>query len=165
MSVLSGVLAKLRSSEPRPNGKESEPAARPHDVPRAAPAPAPPSNPDLEAIAAEARYHRDRLALYRARMHGAADGTSLPRLRELERAAARRIEVRREAAEAFDRELRTALQGTVWHSGCTNWYVDENGNDPSQWPWLWSDYRKRVSTLAPGAYELGSPQRERELVA
>ena len=38
-------------------------------------------------------------------------------LDELDRADARAIEVRREAAEAFDRELRAALAGTVWHSG------------------------------------------------
>jgi hypothetical protein len=75
-------------------------------------------------------------------------------LEELERAEARRIEVRREAADAFDRELRTALAGTVWHSGCTNWYVDENGHDPNQWPWLWSTYRRRTGQLEPGAYEL-----------
>jgi cation diffusion facilitator CzcD-associated flavoprotein CzcO len=75
-------------------------------------------------------------------------------LRELDRTEARRIEVRREAADRFDRELRAALEGTVWHSGCTNWYVDENGNDPSQWPWLWSAYRRRTAQLAPGAYEL-----------
>ena len=42
--------------------------------------------------------------------------------------------MRARAAEEFDRELRAALAGTVWHSGCTNWYVDENGNDPNQWP-------------------------------
>ena len=54
----------------------------------------------------------------------------------------------------FDRELRAALAGTVWHTGCTNWYVDENGNDPNQWPWLWSTYRRRTARLAPGAYEL-----------
>lgn len=76
-------------------------------------------------------------------------------LRELDRTEARRIEVRREAAERFDRELRAALEGTVWHSGCTNWYVDEEGNDPSQWPWLWSTYRRRTARLEPGAYELG----------
>ena len=64
------------------------------------------------------------------------------------------IEVSREAAERFDRELRAALAGTVWHSGCTNWYVDENGNDPSQWPWLWSTYRRRTARLVPGAYSL-----------
>jgi cation diffusion facilitator CzcD-associated flavoprotein CzcO len=75
-------------------------------------------------------------------------------LEELDRADARRIEVSREAADAFDRELRTALAGTVWHSGCTNWYVDENGHDPSQWPWLWTTYRRRTSQLEPGAYEL-----------
>jgi cation diffusion facilitator CzcD-associated flavoprotein CzcO len=67
---------------------------------------------------------------------------------------ARRIEVRRAAADEFDRELRAALATSVWHTGCTNWYVDEHGNDPNQWPWLWSTYRRRTATLAPGAYEL-----------
>ena len=75
-------------------------------------------------------------------------------LHELDRTEARSIEVRRDAAERFDRELRAALEGTVWHSGCTNWYVDENGNDPSQWPWTWSNYRRRTARLEPGAYEL-----------
>jgi cation diffusion facilitator CzcD-associated flavoprotein CzcO len=75
-------------------------------------------------------------------------------LRELERARARRIEVDATRAEAFDRELRSALAGTVWHTGCTSWYVDENGNDPNQWPWLWSAYRKRTERIEPGAYQL-----------
>jgi cation diffusion facilitator CzcD-associated flavoprotein CzcO len=74
-------------------------------------------------------------------------------LGEMRRAEARRIEVRRQAAEAFDRELRDALAGSVWHTGCTNWYVDENGNDPNQWPWLWSAYRRRTASV-DGAYEL-----------
>ena len=61
----------------------------------------------------------------------------------------------RAAAEAFDRELREALRGTVWHSGCTNWYVDEHGNDPNQWPWLWSQYKRRTASIEPGAYVVG----------
>jgi cation diffusion facilitator CzcD-associated flavoprotein CzcO len=76
-------------------------------------------------------------------------------LRELERADARRIELRREAAERFDRELRAALRETVWHTGCTSWYVDEKGNDPSQWPWLWSTYRRRTSRIEPDVYAVG----------
>jgi hypothetical protein len=52
--------------------------------------------PDLSDLEAQARYHRDRLALYRARMHG-AHPTSLGRLAELEKAAA-----------AADDRLRTA---------------------------------------------------------
>ena len=78
----------------------------------------------------------------------------LAALGELERTGARRIEVRQEAAERFERELRTALAGTVWHTGCTNWYVDEQGNDPNQWPWTWRTYRRRAAQLEPGAYAL-----------
>jgi cation diffusion facilitator CzcD-associated flavoprotein CzcO len=76
----------------------------------------------------------------------------LAALRELEASGSSRIEVRPGAAEAFDRELRAALAKTVWHSGCSNWYVDENGADPSQWPWTWTAYRRRTARLAPGAY-------------
>jgi cation diffusion facilitator CzcD-associated flavoprotein CzcO len=75
-------------------------------------------------------------------------------LRELERTDAQRIEVRRRTAEEFNRELRVALAESVWHTGCTSWYVDERGNDPSQWPWLWSSYRRRTARITPGAYEL-----------
>jgi len=77
----------------------------------------------------------------------------------LERTGSDRIEVTRERADGFDREIRAALAGTVWHTGCTSWYVDENGNDPSQWPWLWSTYRRRTSVLDPGAYELARSRR------
>jgi cation diffusion facilitator CzcD-associated flavoprotein CzcO len=86
-------------------------------------------------------------------------------LRELGRERARKIEIRRESAEDFDRELRAALASTVWHSGCTNWYVDENGNDPNQWPWLWSTYRRRTARIEPGVYELTAPVHDREMTA
>jgi cation diffusion facilitator CzcD-associated flavoprotein CzcO len=81
-------------------------------------------------------------------------GHVLAALREMDASEARRIEVRPEAAADFDRELRAALEKTVWHSGCSNWYVDEKGNDPSNWPWSWSAYRRRTARLAPGAYAL-----------
>jgi cation diffusion facilitator CzcD-associated flavoprotein CzcO len=79
----------------------------------------------------------------------------LAALEELARGQARRIEVRRQAAEQFDRELRAALSTTVWHTGCTSWYVDEQGNDPNQWPWLWSAYRRRTARIDRHAYQLG----------
>lgn len=78
-------------------------------------------------------------------------------LRSMQFAAAPTIEVRPEVADAFDRELRAALAGTVWHTGCTSWYVDENGHDPNQWPWLWNDYRRRTAEIAGGTYRLGAP--------
>jgi cation diffusion facilitator CzcD-associated flavoprotein CzcO len=81
-------------------------------------------------------------------------GHVLAALGEMERAEASRIEVSRAAAADFDRDLRAALAGTVWQSGCSNWYVDENGNDPNNWPWTWTAYHRRTRDLAPGAYEL-----------
>jgi cation diffusion facilitator CzcD-associated flavoprotein CzcO len=77
-------------------------------------------------------------------------------LRQLEQARARRIELNAARLDAFDRELRAALATSVWHTGCTSWYVDENGNDPNQWPWLWSTYRKRAEAIEPGVYELSA---------
>jgi hypothetical protein len=47
-----------------------------------------PGGSDLAVAEAEARYHRERLALYRARVHSGKP-TSLARLGELERAATR----------------------------------------------------------------------------
>ncbi|HWG09762.1 MAG TPA: NAD(P)/FAD-dependent oxidoreductase [Solirubrobacteraceae bacterium] len=88
-------------------------------------------------------------------------GHVIAALDERERAGASQIEIRRQRAEEFDRELRAALAGTVWHSGCTNWYVDENGNDPNQWPWLWSTYRRRTGRIEPGTYELTAPTPDR----
>jgi cation diffusion facilitator CzcD-associated flavoprotein CzcO len=94
-------------------------------------------------------------------IHTIESGTQhvIAALAELDRTGSDRIEVRREAADRFDRELRARLEETVWHSGCTNWYVDENGNDPSQWPWLYSTYRRRARRLEPGAYRVWSGER------
>jgi hypothetical protein len=51
---------------------------------------------DVSIAKAEARYHRDRLALYKARVNSGKP-TSLTRLRELERAAARAEDRARQA--------------------------------------------------------------------
>jgi hypothetical protein len=56
---------------------------------------------DLAHLEAEARYHRERLSLYRARAYG-SDTTTPGRLRELERAAAH-----------ADQRLRSAREKTA----------------------------------------------------
>lgn len=55
----------------------------------------------IEELEAEARYHRERYDLYRAKMYGLR-ATSPARLRELERAC--------QAAEARLRDARQALK-------------------------------------------------------
>ncbi len=90
------LLAAVREIMRRQDAARAVEHAEP-PVPRAAaPAPAaerpaPRAQPDheLDQLAAEARYHRDRFQLYRARvMSGSSVPTSPARLRELERTAA-----------------------------------------------------------------------------
>jgi hypothetical protein len=88
--LLSGVREVLRARGARHDRDQSILAAPPPAPLAANPASAPPPPlpaPDMAQLEAEARYHRDRLALYRARVYG-AQPTSQTRLRELERASA-----------------------------------------------------------------------------
>jgi cation diffusion facilitator CzcD-associated flavoprotein CzcO len=78
----------------------------------------------------------------------------LAALAALDETGAQQIEVRPEAAAAFEHEIKAALPRTVWHSGCRNWYVDENGNDPNNWPYPFSSYRRRTAQLDRAAYVL-----------
>jgi cation diffusion facilitator CzcD-associated flavoprotein CzcO len=81
-------------------------------------------------------------------------GHVLAALKTLNERQASTIQVRRDAADHFHAELTSALKDTVWHSGCTNWYVDEKGHDPNQWPWTWSELRRRTATIEPSAYDV-----------
>jgi cation diffusion facilitator CzcD-associated flavoprotein CzcO len=74
----------------------------------------------------------------------------------LESSHAQRIEVRQEVADSFDAELRGALADTVWHTGCSSWYVDQNGHNPTLWPWTATAYRHRTATIDPAAYQITS---------
>jgi cation diffusion facilitator CzcD-associated flavoprotein CzcO len=78
----------------------------------------------------------------------------LAALAELKRTGTRTIEVRREIADDFHREVKQALPDTVW-TGCGNWYLDESGHSPNQWPWRWATYTRRTRQLEPGAYLVG----------
>jgi hypothetical protein len=78
----------------------------------------------------------------------------LAALDELKRTGTRKIEVRREVADDFHREVKEALPHTVW-TGCGNWYLDESGHSPNQWPWRWATYTRRTRELEPGAYLVG----------
>jgi cation diffusion facilitator CzcD-associated flavoprotein CzcO len=78
----------------------------------------------------------------------------LAALAELKRTGTRTIEVRRDVAEDFHREIKQAMPNTVW-TGCGNWYLDDSGHSPNQWPWRWATYTRRTRQLEPGAYLVG----------
>ena len=55
-------------------------------------------------------------------------------IERLEQEEGRALSPRREAAAAFQKDLREAMQGTVWVTGCSSWYLDPDGV-PTLWPW------------------------------
>jgi hypothetical protein len=103
-SLLAAVRDCMRTQTPVPEARESA-AARTATPPRRPSVRAP--DLELEQLEAEARYHRDRFQLYRARViSGSGVAASTTRLRELERtataAADRLAHARRARSTAID---------------------------------------------------------------
>jgi cation diffusion facilitator CzcD-associated flavoprotein CzcO len=59
----------------------------------------------------------------------------LSALGAMERRHATRLEVRRDAYDAYNAHLQAKLDGTVWNTGgCSSWYLDRNGRNSTIWP-------------------------------
>ncbi|MDH5675084.1 MAG: NAD(P)/FAD-dependent oxidoreductase [Myxococcales bacterium] len=65
-------------------------------------------------------------------------------LSALQQRQAATLQVRAEAAMAFDQEMQDKLEGTVWTSGCASWYLDENGRNTTVWPDFSFRFRNRT---------------------
>jgi cation diffusion facilitator CzcD-associated flavoprotein CzcO len=64
------------------------------------------------------------------------------------------VEVRPEAEAAYNREVQRRMQGTVWNTGCTSWYQDAQGANPTLWPdWTWR-FRRRAARFDPSEYAI-----------
>lgn len=70
-------------------------------------------------------------------------------LREASARGADVIEARPEALERFDVRVQGALRGTVWASGCTSWYQQEDGRNFSIWPFSTWRYALETRRIAP----------------
>jgi len=76
-------------------------------------------------------------------------------VQRLRSSGARTIEVRPEAHDEFIGELRARQADTVWATGgCSSWYVDDQGRDPTNWPGYTLEYRRRVTRADPSVYAL-----------
>jgi cation diffusion facilitator CzcD-associated flavoprotein CzcO len=74
-------------------------------------------------------------------------GYVLDALRAMRERRAERIEVRRDAVEAYNEGLQSRMDRTVWNAGgCSSWYLDAEGNNTTIWPdftWrFWQDMRR-----------------------
>jgi cation diffusion facilitator CzcD-associated flavoprotein CzcO len=72
---------------------------------------------------------------------------------ELRRTGASSLEVREQAHAEFMDFLHQRQRRTVWATGgCSSWYVDDQGRDPTNWPGFTLEYRRRTARVRPGVY-------------
>jgi cation diffusion facilitator CzcD-associated flavoprotein CzcO len=63
------------------------------------------------------------------------------------------VDVRPATAAAFDEEMQRRLAGSVWNTGgCSSWYLDEQGRNPTMWPGFTFEYRRRTRHFDLAAY-------------
>jgi len=73
------------------------------------------------------------------------------------------VEVREAAQTSFVCEVQQKSVGTVWVSGCRNWYLDARGRNTTLWPGLTRTFRRRTRRFDGENYVLldsGSPALE-----
>jgi cation diffusion facilitator CzcD-associated flavoprotein CzcO len=76
-------------------------------------------------------------------------------VRTLDRGDASRVDVRREAFDAFSQDTQRRLRTSVWATGgCTSWYVNDQGKVTNNWPGLMSEYRRKTRKFDAANYEI-----------
>jgi cation diffusion facilitator CzcD-associated flavoprotein CzcO len=89
----------------------------------------------------------------------------LKALRAMDERGADTVEVRGEAADAFNGDVEQRMEGTVWNTGCASWYLDDTGRNATLWPdWTWR-FRQRAVRFDESEYALGRREREPEPAA
>lgn len=74
----------------------------------------------------------------------------------LERRRLQAFDVRPEAQDAYNAEVQQRMQGTVWTSGCSSWYLDARGRNTTLWPGFTWDYRRKMRRFDAANYYLTS---------
>ncbi len=64
------------------------------------------------------------------------------------------IEVQPATQETFYTEMQQRMQGTVWTSGCSSWYLDAKGHNTTLWPGFTFEFRHRTRRFDLQHYNL-----------
>ena len=72
--------------------------------------------------------------------------------------AVSRLQVRREVQDAYNRDLQSALSGTVYAAGnCPSYFVDRNGRNSFSWPWSTRRMASMMATFDPADFHVARP--------
>ncbi|MGH3916623.1 MAG: flavin-containing monooxygenase [Pseudonocardiaceae bacterium] len=74
-------------------------------------------------------------------------------LRYLRRSGAAAVEVRTQAQAAYNDDLQSRMDRTVWNAGgCASWYLDAQGRNAVLWPSFSWRFRRTTRTFRPEEY-------------
>jgi cation diffusion facilitator CzcD-associated flavoprotein CzcO len=93
--------------------------------------------------------HNSMVFMIESQLRYILDGLHL-----MERKNIRVLEVRADEEERFNVEMQKRMQGTVWMSGCSSWYLDARGHNTTLWPGFTFEYRYRMRKFDPQKYQL-----------
>ncbi len=51
----------------------------------------------------------------------------------------REVAATKDATDRFNADIKEAMKGTIWVSGCKSWYIDKHGN-AAMWPWSFQKF-------------------------
>lgn len=74
----------------------------------------------------------------------------------LDATAARRLEVRPEVMDAYNRDIQGALSGSAWASVGDSWYKDAEGRITNNWPYSTAWYWWKTRRIRPDDYQLSA---------
>ena len=76
-------------------------------------------------------------------------------LKAMDRQGLLEVEVRANVQQRFNERLQRKMAGTVWaQGGCNSWYMDENGRNPTLWPYYTWQYRRATRKFDSENYQL-----------
>lgn len=92
--------------------------------------------------------HNSILVMLEAQVGWVAQG-----VRAIADGRARRLEIRRDVAEAFDAWVQERVGHTVFAGGCRSWYLTESGRNTQNWPASTLTFRRRLRRLRLEEFE------------
>jgi len=80
----------------------------------------------------------------------------LDALKQMERKGWNTVDVKPETQRSYNEDLQSRLDGSVWHTGCQSWYVNESGRNTTLWPGFTWQFRKDTKRFDAQEYECES---------
>ena len=93
--------------------------------------------------------HSSMVYMIESQVHYVAEAIKAMRARQ-----AAFVDLRPEVQARYNDRLQEQLDGAVWSSGCSSWYLDPAGKNRTLWPSFTFKFREATAAFEVGDYEL-----------